>query len=378
VTREKAKQKVRPIAGPSAQGWVLPHLVAWVDKQGCDAAAIQRLPGLADLKDPDIRVPEASVETAWRLAMTMTGNAGIGVHLAESLPRGALDLVEYAFRSSASLGAGLERLARYGRVLSDRVAARMEARGEGLLLLVRDTGATALQPGRAEFALAVALKFARESVGADITPLQVSFAHAAPEDASEHRRFFRGPVRFGVGANSMTLSAVDAARSLQAADEALAAIVHRRLDKVLAERDLQGRGPLSGRVRRMMVEHLGETTLTPETVARALAVSRRTLSRHLADEGMSFRDILDDVRPGIRKRLAAGSQLERRRRGVFPRVLRARGVQPIIPALDRSDATGVQVRMSDRDPTAAATADTTSCDANAPPRGLASTRPSES
>jgi AraC-like DNA-binding protein len=46
----------------------------------------------------------------------------------------------------------------------------------------------------------------------------------------------------------------------------------------------------------MLVEHLGETTMTPETVARALAVSRRTLSRRLADEGTSFRHILDDVR----------------------------------------------------------------------------------
>ena len=33
------------------------------------------------------------METAWRLA-TMTGDAAIGVHVAEALPRGALDLIE--------------------------------------------------------------------------------------------------------------------------------------------------------------------------------------------------------------------------------------------------------------------------------------------
>ena len=70
----------------------------------------------------------------------------------------------------------------------------------------------------------------------------------------------------------------------------------RRLDKALAERQLQEAGPFSGRVRRLMVEHLGGTTLTPAMVARALAVSGRTLSRRLAEEGTSFRGILDDVR----------------------------------------------------------------------------------
>jgi AraC-like DNA-binding protein len=282
-------------------GLAAPHRV--VETQGFGGTSIRRLPGLADLRDPDVRVPEASVETAWRLATTLTGDAVIGVHVAESLPRGALDLVEYAFRSSASLAAGLERLARYGRVISDRVAARMETHGEGLLLLVRDTGSTTLHPGRAEFALAMALKLARESTGKDVTPVQVCFAHATPEDTSEHRRFFRSPVRFAAGSNSMILSALDAARPLQAADEALSSIVRRRLDKALAERELHGSGPLSGRVRHLMVKHLGETPLTPETVARALAVSRRTLSRRLADEGTSFRHILDEVRSELARAL---------------------------------------------------------------------------
>ena len=86
---------------------MLPHLVAWVEKQGFDVTSMRRLPGLADLTDPDLRVPEASAEAAWGLAATITGDAAIGIHLAESLPRGALDLVEYAFRSSASLASGL-------------------------------------------------------------------------------------------------------------------------------------------------------------------------------------------------------------------------------------------------------------------------------
>ena len=187
-------------------------------------------------------------------------------------------------------------MVRYGRVISDRVAARVDANDDGLLLAFRDIGGTTLHPGRAEFALAAALKLARDSTGHQIIPQQVSFAHPAPPDASEHRRFFRGPVRFSAGSTAMILSAVDAARPMLGADEALSSVVRRRLEKALVERELQEAGPFSGRVRRLMVEHLGGTTLTPSTVARALTISERTLSRRLADEGTSFRGILDDVR----------------------------------------------------------------------------------
>ena len=251
---------------------------------------------MADLTDPDLRVPESSAEAAWRLAATLTGDHAVGLHLAEWLPRGALDLVEYAFRSSASLAAGLERLVRYSRVISDRVALRLDANDERLLLQVGDAGSTPLHPGRAEFALAATLKLARDGTGREITPQVVAFAHPAPAEQSEHRRFFHVPVTFGAGATSMILSAQDAAQPLLGADDALSTIVRRRLDKSLADRRQADMGGFAERVRRLMVEHLGQPTLTPHGVARALTVSRRTLSRRLAEEGTSFRDLLDDVR----------------------------------------------------------------------------------
>jgi AraC-like DNA-binding protein len=207
-----------------------------------------------------------------------------------------MDLVEYALRSSQSLRAGLERLAHYGHVLSDRVAARMEASEDGLLLLVRDTGSTTLHPARAEFGLAMALKLARDCAGEDIVPMRVCFAHRAPTDDSEHRRFFGASVRFAAGSNSMLLKGTDAARPMRGRDEALSSIIRRRLDKVLDERARHLAGPLSAQVRHMMVEHLGEKTLTPDSISRALAVSPRTMSRRLAEEGTSFRHLLDDVR----------------------------------------------------------------------------------
>jgi AraC-like DNA-binding protein len=286
----------RAVSAPSVQGWVLPHLIAWVESRGVSASPIRRLFGQTKLADPNVRVPEALFETAWRHAAALTGDEALGIHLVESLPRGALDLIEYALRSSPSLGHGLDRLARYGRLLSDRVAARIHREGASLLFLVHDSATTPLQPARAEFALALALKLARDSTGADITPLRVGFAHPAPDDVAEHRRFFKGRVRFAAGSGSMSLSAADAARPMLDADAALAGIIRRRLDNALGDRDRSSAGEMSTRVRRLLVEHLGQSVVTLDAVATALAVSRRTLTRRLAEEDASYRHILDEVR----------------------------------------------------------------------------------
>ena len=93
------------------------------------------------------------------------------------------------------------------------------------------------------------------------------------------------------------------ARPLPEADAALSAIVRRRLDQVLPGAVLPTSASLSARVRRMLVEDLGQTTLTADSVAKALAMSRRTLTRRLGEESTSFRAILDDVRAELSRAL---------------------------------------------------------------------------
>ena len=125
---------------------------------------------------------------------------------------------------------------------------------------------------------------------------RVSFAHPAPPDDHEHRRFFGTRVRFSAGSNSLLLHGRDARRPLLDADDALAAIVRRRLDQVLTLQDARSTGPLSARVRRVLVESLGRASVTPDSMAEAIGTTRRTLSRRLAAEGTSFRELHDDVR----------------------------------------------------------------------------------
>ncbi len=95
-------------------GWVIPHLAAYLADHGFDASPVLRLPGIRgrNFEDPDVHVPESAVREAWRVATTIARDDALGIHVAEWLPRGAFDLIQYAFRSSSTLALGLERLAR--------------------------------------------------------------------------------------------------------------------------------------------------------------------------------------------------------------------------------------------------------------------------
>jgi len=119
----------------------------WLDARGFDAAVLRQLLSSTDFSDPDARVQESTVEEAWQFAGGISRDEALGVHVAEWLPRGALDLVEFAFRSSASLGSGLERLAHYGRVLSDRVAAGTNDRDGESVFWVATPGRRRCIPG---------------------------------------------------------------------------------------------------------------------------------------------------------------------------------------------------------------------------------------
>ena len=288
----------------SVLGWVVPLLAAYVEEQGHNAGPILQLRGIRgrDLADPDVRVPETASREVWRLAMVMTGDEAIGLHLARSLPCGALDLIEYAFRTSATLGEGLERLARYGRLINDRLAVHVLRTGPSVRFLMGVADARPLHPQRAEFSIALALRLAREATATHLVPVEVLFAHAAPADPTEHQAFFRSPIHFSSGVNGMVLSEGDGARVLKAADTPLAAVIQRRLDKALEKLeklDQPADASTAGRVRRLLIDGMGHKKPSIRTIGRQMGLSARTLSRLLVKEGTSFSDIQDQVRHNL-------------------------------------------------------------------------------
>ena len=123
---------------------------------------------------------------------------------------------------------------------------------------------------------------------------------------------FGRAIHFSSGVNGMVFSDADGARALQAADAALGAVIRRRLDKALDKLDKPDQpadASTAARVRRLLIDGMGQEQQSVTTIGREMGLSARTLSRRLVEEGTSFRDIQDEVRHQLAVALLADASV---------------------------------------------------------------------
>jgi AraC-like DNA-binding protein len=111
-----------------------------------------------------------------------------------------------------------------------------------------------------------------------------------------YERLFDCPILFDAEAIEIHLSSESLDVPLEMSDAEMARICEERCEMILARLGVAG-----GFVDRVRAELLSGPRRFPDldTVARAMAVSPRTLCRRLNEEGASFRQVLDDVRKSL-------------------------------------------------------------------------------
>lgn len=252
------------------------------------------------LEDPDGRIPHETAIAVWREAVERSADDAFGIHAAEQVRPGAFDVLDYAVRSSATLGEGLQRLVRYQRILHNAAVVQLSIDNDTVRLTHTLPGELANLPRHtAEFIVSAWIVVGRQATGVDFDPEEVSFRHPAPANLTEHRRLFRAPVRFNSTANGLVLARDLLDLALVRSDPGLCAVLERHMDEMLDR--VPQTTSFSARVRQLVAKDLSTTTPTAATTARKLCMSRRTLQRLLHTEGTSFTDLVD----GLRRELAA-------------------------------------------------------------------------
>ena len=217
------------------------------------------------------------------------------LQLAEGVIQHGFDSAVYSFYCSPTVRVGLERKALFKPLIAPL---RMTLSDYDKHLVVSFSASEpeqSLPSLLGWFDLVYFVAAIRHATGVDVTPAAIEVEHARP-DWTGAAEFFGCPVLVGSGYR-LVLSHEDAARALITRNDALWEQLEKGLNDgfatALPERSF------AGRVRQALVEGLPGGQVTADQIARALAVSKRSLQRRLSEEGVSYKDILEDTRRAL-------------------------------------------------------------------------------
>ncbi|MDT7600235.1 MAG: hypothetical protein QOK26_2312 [Pseudonocardiales bacterium] len=146
---------------------------------------------------------------------------------------------------------------------------------------------------------------ARVATRSEVHPLRVG-TPTPPADTDAYREFL-GVRIDSTPEQSITFSAVDAARPFLTANEQMWEFFEPELRRRLSE--LADGASMTERLRAALLEMLPAGTATMNAVARELAVSTRTLQRRLRDESTSFQAVLSETREALARHYLSSAGL---------------------------------------------------------------------
>ena len=281
------------------------HVPALICQLGGDADATLARVGLTRtaLADSDSRIPYVSIVALLEAAAKDTGCAHFGLLAGRMWHLADLGIVGELVASARNVGEALEMLT---------VHQQLNSRGGLAFMLQRagmvDLGYAVYHPGIGrsdqmyDATLAFGMNMMRELCGAGWTPSEVFLPHAKPDEAAHYRSVFKIGARFDAEICALRFPESWLGQSVAGFDPA----------RARAARARAHRAPAVGlvenvyRALRLVMVH-GSTS--GDAVAQMLSMHRRTLNRRLKEEGVTFQQILDDVRFAVARELLGASRL---------------------------------------------------------------------
>lgn len=294
-------------AGPKVRSAALTHYLDVARSLGLDPQPLLRQAGIsrATLAIPDQPVPADAVVQLLEASARASGCDTFALRMAEQRQLSNFGVVSLLISHQRTLRDVLQTIVQYRNVLNESLALFVEPAGRVTVLreeVVTRSDAAARQA--TELAVSVLFLTLRSLAGADWQPQSVHFTHAAPQDASVHRRIFRCRVVFDSDFNGLVCLTTDLDRANPLADAAMADYAERF---VRALPSAEG-GSIAQEVRRIVYLLLPMGRATIVQAAQSLGLNVRTLQRRLDEEAEPFSALINEVRRELAPRYLANTR----------------------------------------------------------------------
>jgi AraC-like DNA-binding protein len=256
---------------------------------------------LTRLERTDARLDLATFDALLEIALSLTGDEAFGLRMGDMVNPGNYNLTVHLVAHATTLRDAIRCMERFYRLLTDRPFWRfVEDDRTASLLYDAGPGASPARRFRSELTMTGFYKLLKY-FAPRARPRFVAFDYPPPSYRAEYTRFFEGVERFGqkfigVVFDRKLLGALQVHR-----DPELHATIVSRAERRVSE--MVNDAGYVERVRRHILDGAAPNRHDMQTVARALGLSARSLRRRLAEEGSSFREVVDAALGTLAKRL---------------------------------------------------------------------------
>jgi AraC-like DNA-binding protein len=285
---------------PTVQGGLTRLAVDRVRRAGIKLKPLLSRAGLTtdQIDDPDRRINAPNQIAFLEAAAEALSDDFLGFRLAEEFDLRDLGLLYYVMASSDTLGDALRRASRYSRITNEAVVLQYEEAREPRLRLVYSGIPRHADQQQIEFCIVAMVRLSRALSGRQFFPKHVSISHVRPRGPAKFAGVLGKGLEFGSDADEIEFPGGSAGWALVHADA--------RLNKILlktCEESLHSRKSNTSRLRVTV-----ENTISPllphgqakmNVVAKKLGMSERTFTRRLAEEGVTFNEILQQLKASL-------------------------------------------------------------------------------
>jgi AraC-like DNA-binding protein len=295
---------------PTAAGLVTRLAYRRASAAGIDLTTILKRTHLtvAHVDNPTIRLRVRDQILFLNLVADELHDDLFGFHLAQMPDLRELGWLYYAAASAETLGEALTRLCRYTTICNEGASVHY-AENDNVTLRMHYVGVGRHHDRhQTEFFAVILVRLCRQLSGIRLTPTRVRFVHRRGTVPAPFVEFFGSDVEFGAASDQIVFP--ESVRKVPAtsADPYLQNLVITHLDEVLARRGVR-RGSFRSNVENEIVALLPHGRPRAEEVARRLGTSTRTFARRLAMEGLSFSQVLEQLRLDLARRHLADRDL---------------------------------------------------------------------
>jgi AraC-like DNA-binding protein len=285
---------------PSAAGTLSRHASARARAAGIDVAPFMAKAGVTrqQVEDDNVRIAVRGQIRFVQLVADALQDDLLGFHLAESVDLRELGLAYYVPASCESLGDALHSLERYSTIGNEGVALSVR-KGEDLVVTFQYVGVE--RPSdqhQIESFLTFVVRLCRQLTNRPLLPKRVRLCHRRKGGSSELEKFLGCDVVFGANTDEVSFSGTAKELPVVSADAHLNNLLIKHAEAARSYCKSTG-GTLRVDVENAISVLLPHGKARLPEIARRFNVSPSTLARRLAWEGLTFAQILEELKRNL-------------------------------------------------------------------------------